>query len=69
LHIEGRTRFLICSDGLTDMLHSPDIRDVMFTERHLDKAVSNLFDRAMKAGGVDNITLAVIEVEKAVSHP
>jgi len=64
LHLEGRTRFLICSDGLTDMLHSPEIREILGAEHGAERAVTALFNRAMNAGGVDNITLAVIEVEK-----
>jgi serine/threonine protein phosphatase PrpC len=65
LHVEDRARFLICSDGLTDMLHAPEIREVLLAERRPERAVAELFDRAMNAGGVDNITLAVIDIEKA----
>lgn len=64
LHIEERARFLICSDGLTDMLHSPEILDILVAEPSAERAVKTLFERAMNAGGVDNITLAVIEIEK-----
>jgi serine/threonine protein phosphatase PrpC len=64
LHVEERTRFLICSDGLTDMLHSPEILEILAAESRADRAVKRLFERAMNAGGVDNITLAVIEIEK-----
>jgi serine/threonine protein phosphatase PrpC len=64
LHVESRTRFLVCSDGLTDMLHAPEIRGVLIDERRAEKAVVELFERAMNAGGVDNITLAVVEIEK-----
>ena len=65
LHIEGCARFLVCSDGLTDMLHAPEIREILVAERHANKAAAELFERAMNAGGVDNITLAVVEIEKA----
>ena len=64
LHIEGRGRFLVCSDGLTDMLHSPEIHEILADESRAERAVATLFDRAMNVGGVDNITLAVIEVQK-----
>jgi serine/threonine protein phosphatase PrpC len=64
LHIERRSRFLVCSDGLTDMLHAPEIREILSAERRAEKAVAELFDRAMNAGGVDNITLAVVDIEK-----
>jgi len=64
LHVAERGRYLVCSDGLTDMLHTPEIREVLLAERCAERAVAALFDRAMSAGGVDNITLAVIEIEK-----
>jgi len=57
-------RYLICSDGLTDMLVPADIQEVLLAEAEAGAAVTALFERAMAAGGVDNITLAVIEVEK-----
>jgi serine/threonine protein phosphatase PrpC len=46
------------------MLHSPEILEILVAQQRADHAVSTLFDRAMNAGGVDNITLAVIEIEK-----
>lgn len=64
LQVEEPTRFLICSDGLTDMLHSPEILEILLVEPRADRAVKTLFDRAMNAGGTDNITLALIEIEK-----
>jgi serine/threonine protein phosphatase PrpC len=64
LRVEKQARLLVCSDGLTDMLHSPEILQVLNSEHRADRAVAALFDRAMNVGGVDNITLAVIDVEK-----
>ncbi len=64
LQIETLTRFLVCSDGLTDMIHAPVIREILLSKREAGRAVSELFERAMEAGGVDNITLAVIDIEK-----
>ncbi|EDY20709.1 protein serine/threonine phosphatase [Chthoniobacter flavus Ellin428] len=65
LHIEEKARFLICSDGLTDMLHSPEILEVLCDEKRAERAATSLFQRAMNAGGVDNITLAVVEIERS----
>jgi len=64
LEVDHRTRFLICSDGLTDMLHTPEIREILATEKGAELAARALFEGAMSAGGTDNITLAVVEVEK-----
>ena len=64
LHFEGRGRFLICSEGLTDLVHTPEIREILAAEQSCEKAARVLFERAMDAGGMDNITLAVVEIEK-----
>ena len=63
LRITGRTRFLVCSDGLTDMLHAPEIRAIMLAERDAAAVVAALSAGAMAAGGMDNITAAVVDVE------
>ncbi len=65
LHIEEHARFLICSDGLTDMLPASEITALMAANRDATAAVAALFAAAMDAGGLDNITITVIEVEKA----
>jgi serine/threonine protein phosphatase PrpC len=57
------TRFLICSDGVTDMLHAPEIEEIMLAKKEAGAAVVALFAAAMEAGGMDNITIAVVDVE------
>ena len=54
-------KFLICSDGLTDMVSEEKIADIM-REAQLEKVCRNLIDEAKKAGGRDNITVIVGEV-------
>jgi PPM family protein phosphatase len=54
-------RYLLCSDGLTDMLDDAAIADCM-TLPDAD-AVAQLFERAMRAGGVDNISIVLVSVE------
>jgi len=55
-------RFLLCSDGLTDM-----VDDGPITERLLGDdgpvAARSLIDAAREAGGSDNVTVVVIDVE------
>jgi protein phosphatase len=55
--------FVICSDGLTDMLGDEEIGAVL-AERtsDLDDAAKELVRRANKAGGDDNITVVVMRV-------
>ncbi|RMH00542.1 MAG: Stp1/IreP family PP2C-type Ser/Thr phosphatase [Deltaproteobacteria bacterium] len=57
--------FLLCSDGLSDMLDDAEIRDVLVEEDNLDKAAAKLVDAANEAGGKDNITAALARVEPA----
>ena len=64
LHIDTRARFLVCSDGLTDMLATAKIEEIMAAERDATSAVTALFSAAMEAGGLDNITVSVVEVER-----
>jgi PPM family protein phosphatase len=50
--------FLLCSDGLTDMIGDDDILDMV--ERHredLDRATKALVSAANRSGGEDNITV------------
>jgi serine/threonine protein phosphatase PrpC len=65
LQVENRARFLICSDGLTDMVHTPEILGTLLDHPDNRLAAIALFKQAMAAGGMDNITLAVIEIARA----
>lgn len=64
LHVEQATRYLICTDGLTDMVITSEIEEILLQEPKAEDAATALFEKAMEAGGVDNVTVAVIEVEK-----
>ncbi len=48
--------FLLCSDGLTDMVDDAGIRDILATGDSLPVKVTNLIESAKKAGGRDNVT-------------
>jgi serine/threonine protein phosphatase PrpC len=61
------TRFLLCSDGLTDMLDDADIEDCLKL-RDAD-AVAQLFELAMRAGGMDNISIVLASVEADGESP
>ena len=55
--------FLLCSDGLTDMVEDEDILDLL--DRHgddLDRAVKALVAAANRGGGEDNITAVAFRV-------
>lgn len=55
-------RFLLCSDGLTDMLDDEEIADCMTLPDR--EAALALFDRAMRAGGTDNVSMVLVRVEE-----
>ena len=55
--------FLLCSDGLTDMVEDQDILDVV--ERHrddLDRVTKALVSAANRGGGEDNITVIAFSI-------
>ena len=54
-------RFLLCSDGLTNMVKDQQIYDIC-KKTPLKKAVETCVKRAKKNGGDDNITIIIIEV-------
>jgi serine/threonine protein phosphatase PrpC len=55
-------RFLICSDGLTDMVSEADLADVLVNDPDPTSAAQHLVDAANAAGGVDNITVVIADV-------
>jgi protein phosphatase len=59
--------FLICSDGLTDMVDDEEILELVHQNRDdLDKAVQALVAAANRGGGEDNITAVAFRI---VSEP
>ncbi|MEI7760122.1 MAG: PP2C family serine/threonine-protein phosphatase [Thermoleophilia bacterium] len=55
--------YLICSDGLTDMVRDTLIVDVLVAaELDPDRAAEALVDAANAAGGIDNITVVLFEI-------
>ncbi|HEX7311908.1 MAG TPA: Stp1/IreP family PP2C-type Ser/Thr phosphatase [Gaiellaceae bacterium] len=55
--------FVLCSDGLTDMVGDAEIGEVLADSReNLKEAAEELVRRANKAGGQDNITVVAFEM-------
>lgn len=57
--------YLLCSDGLTDMVANDQIGHVLRSTRDLDQAVDMLITAANEEGGVDNITVVLARLEPA----
>ena len=53
--------FLLCSDGLTDMVDETTISNCLKTSVDVEQKVQLLIDLANKAGGKDNITVIIVE--------
>jgi serine/threonine protein phosphatase PrpC len=58
-------QLLICSDGLHDMLSDNEIAHCLGTD--LARAVQTMFERAMGAGGRDNISIILARFEHATA--
>ncbi len=62
--------FVLCSDGLTDMVADDEIGTVLSERREsLEDAANELVRRANKAGGQDNITVVAFELTDAPPEP
>jgi protein phosphatase len=56
--------FLLCSDGLTEMLRDPEVAEVLrrTLPQGMEAAAAALVDEANRLGGRDNITVVLLEV-------
>jgi len=54
--------FLLCSDGLTDMIPDEQIREILCTTTDISRKAEELIETAKIAGGTDNITVALVTV-------
>ena len=56
--------FLLCSDGLNDMLSDHDIADILGEDLPLDAKAARLIHEANERGGRDNITVALLSTRE-----
>lgn len=68
LEPEPGTRLLLCSDGLSDDVPEEEIARVLDAHGDPDEAASELVDTALAHGGIDNVTVAVIDVTDGREH-
>ena len=62
-HKEGY-RYLLCSDGVTDMLSDSEIEAILSQDMEIPEIVNNLLESALQKGGRDNVTIVLCEVQK-----
>lgn len=54
--------YILCSDGLSDLLSLAEIEAVIKNEKLLSAAVKNLVDSSKAKGGHDNVTVVMVKI-------
>lgn len=62
--VEPGDLYLLCSDGLTDMITDSALQEMLKDHSDLEKLAKILVDQANENGGADNITLILAKVEE-----
>jgi serine/threonine protein phosphatase PrpC len=60
-HLEANDVFLLCSDGLTDMVSDDSIVNIIKEEKNLEATVNKLLDKSLNNGGKDNVTIVMVK--------
>jgi protein phosphatase len=64
--IRGRAapgdQFLLCTDGLSNLVEDPDIEKALAVAGTLEQKVDTLVEQALANGGQDNVTLVLVAV-------
>ena len=61
--MKSKDRFLIASDGLTDMVDEKEISEVLCKRMSPTKTVKRLLQQALDNGGKDNTTIICIDIK------
>ena len=59
----GGDIYLLCSDGLTDMVEREEIASTL-SDTPFEEAAERLLNRALENGGKDNITILLCRIER-----
>lgn len=62
--LRNNDRFLLCSDGLTDMLEDDEIAAILAANKDDKAAADALLSKALENGGHDNCTIILVTVKK-----
>lgn len=63
--VQAGDLYLMCSDGLSDMVGDEAIAKIVTTELPLDQKAKQLIDAANENGGRDNISVLMVELHEA----
>jgi protein phosphatase len=64
--IDEKNMFLLCSDGLSNKVIKEEILNVLIDKCDIDTKAQELINKANDNGGEDNISLVIIDFERAV---
>jgi len=62
LEVRAGDRIVLCSDGLTDMLDDAELGEIASGGDEPQQACDALVEAALAAGGLDNVTVLVVQV-------
>jgi protein phosphatase len=64
VHAQTGDVFLLCSDGLTDMVADEEIAKTLSEHKEdLKEAGDTLVEMALKEGGIDNVSIVIVRVD------
>jgi len=69
IELRDGDRLLLCSDGLTTMIREDDIATALEADDDPETTARHLVDLANEAGGADNITVVIIDIEDDSEEP
>jgi serine/threonine protein phosphatase PrpC len=55
--------FLLCTDGLTELVSEPKIQSILTSKTPIQSKAQDLVDEALKAGGGDNVTVQLVQLD------
>ena len=66
IKIKNKDIFLLCSDGLTDMLDDAEISSILKKNNRPAEAVRQLMDEVLSRNGRDNITIIILAYKRSI---
>ena len=59
----NRDVYLLCSDGVTDMVDDDELKNMIATSEDVTDCANSIYEAALMAGGRDNTTVIVLELQ------
>ena len=61
--LDNKIQLMLCSDGLCDMITSKRMSLILSSTRSAEEKVNQLIEAALDAGGRDNVTVVLVDIE------